>query len=102
MKRTYEHLAGIAMTAQDRQLKTACETCKLLVTENQPHPALKKISALKGSELYKCRLCYSYLHKQGQSWEMICANIAPSQSTHLHSKAYIDNRQTAHNRSKQI
>ena len=63
------------MTEQDIPIEHVCTACRELVHENQAHPALKKISELKGSELYKCGRCYSYLHKQGQFWEIISAQM---------------------------
>lgn len=52
-------------------MENACTLCYDLVLHHNPHPALKKISELKGSELYKCCCCYAYLHKHSEQWEII-------------------------------
>jgi hypothetical protein len=52
-------------------MEYACALCYELVTHNKPHSALKKISQIEGSTLYKCSCCYSYLHRYGNSWEII-------------------------------
>ena len=52
-------------------MENACTLCYNLVLHNKPHSALKKISELKGSELYKCCCCYAYLHKHDAEWEII-------------------------------
>lgn len=52
-------------------MENACTLCYNLVLHNKPHSALKKISELKGSELYKCCCCYAYLHKHNHEWEII-------------------------------
>lgn len=52
-------------------MEQACVLCYNLVLQHKPHPALKKISELKGSELYKCCCCYAYLHKHDSDWEII-------------------------------
>jgi hypothetical protein len=52
-------------------MENACTDCYGLVLHNKPHSALKKISELKGSELYKCCNCYAYLHKHDSEWEII-------------------------------
>jgi hypothetical protein len=64
-------------------MENACTLCYSLVLHNKPHPALKKISELKGSELYKCCCCYAYLHKHEANWEIISGGEfmgAPKQS----------------------
>ncbi|WP_415898443.1 hypothetical protein [Neptuniibacter sp. QD48_11] len=52
-------------------MEKACTLCYSLVLHHKPHSALKKISELKGSELYKCCCCYAYLHKHDNEWEII-------------------------------
>lgn len=52
-------------------MEKACSLCYDLVLHNKAHTALKKISELKGSELYKCCCCYAYLHKHNNEWEII-------------------------------
>ena len=52
-------------------MEQACVLCYNLVLQHKPHPALKKISELKGSELFKCCCCYAYLHKHDTDWEII-------------------------------
>ncbi len=52
-------------------MENACTLCYNLVLHHKPHSALKKISELKGSELYKCCCCYAYLHKHDNEWEII-------------------------------
>lgn len=52
-------------------MEKACTLCYNLVLHHKPHSALKKISELKGSELYKCCCCYAYLHKHDDEWEII-------------------------------
>lgn len=52
-------------------MEKACSLCYDLVLHQKPHTALKKISELKGSELYKCCCCYAYLHKYNNDWEII-------------------------------
>lgn len=52
-------------------MEKACSLCYDLVLHHKPHTALKKISELKGSELYKCCCCYAYLHKYNNDWEII-------------------------------
>ncbi len=52
-------------------MENACVLCFNLVAQNKPHPALKKISAIADSELYKCCCCYAYLHKFEDKWEVI-------------------------------
>ena len=52
-------------------MEKACSLCYDLVLQNKAHTALKKISELKGSELYKCCCCYAYLHKHNNEWEII-------------------------------
>ena len=52
-------------------MENACTLCYNLVLHHKPHSALKKISELKGSELYKCCCCYAYLHKHDGEWEII-------------------------------
>ncbi len=52
-------------------MEKACTLCYDLVLKNKTHTALKKISELKGSELYKCCCCYAYLHKHNNEWEII-------------------------------
>lgn len=52
-------------------MEKACSLCYDLVLHNKTHTALKKISELKGSELYKCCCCYAYLHKHNNEWEII-------------------------------
>lgn len=52
-------------------MENACVLCFNLVVQHKPHPALKKISEIKGSELYKCCCCYAYLHKHNDDWEVI-------------------------------
>lgn len=75
------------MKDEESHMEGVCETCKQLVSQNHAHPALKKISELKGSELYKCTYCYSYLHKQGRFWEIISANIPAHKATQTDSQA---------------
>lgn len=53
------------------KMENACTLCYDLVLHHKPHSALKKISELKGSELYKCCCCYAYLHKHNNEWEII-------------------------------
>lgn len=52
-------------------MEKACSLCYDLVLHHKAHTALKKISELKGSELYKCCCCYAYLHKHNSEWEII-------------------------------
>lgn len=52
-------------------MEKACTLCYELVLHHKNHTALKKISELKGSELYKCCCCYAYLHKHNNEWEII-------------------------------
>ena len=52
-------------------MEQACVLCYNLVLQHKPHPSLKKISELKGSQLFKCCCCYAYLHKHDSDWEII-------------------------------
>ncbi len=54
-------------------MEDACTLCYNLVLQDQPHPALKKISQLNDSTLYKCCCCYAYLHHYGNQWEIMSA-----------------------------
>lgn len=66
-------------------MEKACSLCYDLVLHNSPHQALKKISELKGSELYKCCCCYAYLHKHDDEWEIISGgdfNDSPERDPH--------------------
>lgn len=52
-------------------MEYACVLCFEQVKHNKPHPALKKVSQIEGSTLYKCSCCYAYLHKCGNTWDVI-------------------------------
>lgn len=60
-------------------MEKACSLCYDLVLKNKAHTALKKISELKGSELYKCCCCYAYLHKHNDEWEIISGGEMPEE-----------------------
>lgn len=61
-------------------MEKACSLCYDLVLHNKAHTALKKISELKGSELYKCCCCYAYLHKHNNEWEIISGGEVKDES----------------------
>ncbi|WP_292951241.1 MULTISPECIES: hypothetical protein [unclassified Neptuniibacter] len=52
-------------------MENACTHCYDLVLHHKHHSELRKISELKGSELYKCCFCHAYLHKHNNEWEII-------------------------------
>lgn len=52
-------------------MENACTLCYDLVLHHKSHSELRKISELKGSELYKCCCCHAYLHKHNSEWEII-------------------------------
>ena len=66
-------------------MEKACSLCYDLVLHNKAHTALKKISELKGSELYKCCCCYAYLHKHNNEWEIISGGEVRGESSSNHT-----------------
>jgi hypothetical protein len=65
-----------------------CPSCRLQVTQSQPHAGLVSISALKDSELYKCRCCDSYLHCFLGIWEVLSAGQCEHQGSQSGSGAH--------------
>lgn len=68
-------------------MENACTLCYDLVLHHKPHTALKKISELKGSELYKCCCCSAYLHKHKGEWEIISGGDTQAQPDHRDSSS---------------
>ncbi|MFC6673891.1 hypothetical protein [Marinobacterium aestuariivivens] len=54
-------------------MESTCPSCQLLVSQGRPHPHLHTLSTLKDSQLFKCRCCNSYLHRDQSGWEVLSA-----------------------------
>lgn len=63
-------------------MEYACALCYELVTHGKAHSALKKISQIEGSTLYKCSCCFSYLHQCGDNWEIISGGAFSEQASY--------------------
>lgn len=54
-------------------MSNICRDCQDLVSHKQheSHMLLNLLSSLPNSQLYKCSLCQSYLHRFDQDWEVL-------------------------------
>jgi len=82
-------------------MEKACSLCYDLVLHHAPHRALKKISELKGSELYKCSCCYAYLHKHNDEWEIISGGDFSGSPESFNNSDELTQTESAINRPKE-
>lgn len=77
-------------------MEKACTLCYDLVLHHKSHSDLRKISELKGSELYKCGCCHAYLHKHNNEWEIISGGSftgTPENQHTINIEKTIDNKE---------